>query len=65
MTEREIKSLEFHLEVGDYFATIATMLNLIKQNFQDKEFEKVCTKSLIHYVDEFMYLQSKYKIERK
>lgn len=65
MTEQEIKSLKFHLEVGDYFATVATVLNLIRQGVKDKKIEKTYIDSLAHYVDELMYLQSNYKIEKK
>lgn len=65
MTEQEIKSLEFHLEVGDYFVTIATTLDLMRQSFKDKKSEKLAIESLAHYVDELMYLQNKYKIEKK
>lgn len=58
------ESLEFHIKSDDYFGTLATVLDLIKQQiFGDK---KNKLKSAIESkVLELMYLQNNYRIVKK
>jgi hypothetical protein len=58
------ESLEFHIKLDDYFGTLATVLDLIKQQiFGDK---KNKLKSAIESkVSELMYLQNNYQIVKK
>ena len=58
------ESLEFHVKSDDYFGTLATVLDLIKQQiFGDK---KNKLKSAIESkVSELMYLQKNYQIVKK
>ena len=58
------ESLEFHIKSDDYFGTLATVLDLIKQQiFGDK---KNKLKSAIESkVSELMYLQNNYRIVKK
>ena len=58
------ESLEFHIKSDDYFGTLATVLDLIKQQiFGDK---KNKLKSAIESkVSELIYLQNNYRIIKK
>ena len=59
------KSLEFHIESGDYFGTLATVLDLVKQQiFKDSSRDK--NKKIIeNKVAELMYLQNNFDIIKK
>jgi len=56
------KSLQFHLESGDYFGTLATTLDLLRQDLFTNEEGK---SFLEQKVKELEYLQNKYKINKK
>ena len=58
------KSVEFHIKSDDYFGTLATVLDLIKQQiFSDK---KSKLKDAIELkVLELLYLQKNYQIVKK
>jgi len=64
ITDMSKESLEFHIKSDDYFGTLATVLDLIKQQiFGDK---KNKLKSAIESkVLELMYLQNNYRIVKK
>lgn len=58
------KNLEFHIKNDDYFGTLATVIDLVKQNlnpFKQKQEKKTLEKQ----VEELMYLQKNYKIAKK
>jgi hypothetical protein len=59
------KSLEFHIKSGDYFGTLATVIDLIKQQiFKDNSRDK--NKKIIEdKVAELIYLQNNYDIVKK
>jgi hypothetical protein len=62
MTKKRIKSLEFHIANDDYFGTLATVLDLLRQELEaGKKIEK-CPISLKRMTEELMYLQSNHKI---
>ena len=50
-----IKSLKFHCKHNDYFGTLATILDLFRQE-QNNKFEKLR--------DDLMWLQNNYKIKK-
>ncbi len=60
------KNIDFHLEVDDYFGTLATVLDLFRQ-----ELERGCAlrgdsmSFLERTRDDLVYLQNFYKIVRK
>jgi len=56
------ESLEFHIKSGDYFGTLATVIDLVKQQiFKDNSKNK--NKKVIEgKVAELMYLQNNYYI---
>ena len=58
------KNLKFHIESDDYFGTLATVLDLLKQNLNPFN-QKQEKKTLESKVEELMYLQKKYKIVQK
>jgi hypothetical protein len=55
------KSLNFHIKSGDYFGTLATILNLLHQ----EEFVGDKDNILKEKVKELVYLQKNYKIMKK
>lgn len=59
------ESLEFHIQSGDYFGTLATVINLVKQQiFKDKSKNKN-RKIIEDKVAELIYLQNNYDIVKK
>ncbi len=40
MNKQRKESLKFHIENDDYFATLATVLDLVKQNLEKNNYEK-------------------------
>ncbi len=64
--KKRIKSLEFHIEQGDYFGTLATILDMLRQGVATKEVEleilKNLTGDLLHLQDHFIIIRRK---ERK
>ena len=67
MKKEEEKSLEFHVEVGDYFGTLASVLTLINEKIEstDKDYIKVNHSCLKSAIKDLMYLQKEYKIIKK
>lgn len=59
------KTLEFHIKSDDYFGTLATILDLVKQQiFRDNSRDE--NKNIIeNKIAELMYLQNNYKIVKK
>ena len=58
-TER-IKHLEFHIEHGDYFAVLATIINIA---LKEKDFDR--EKIFKNLFDDLEYLQENYDIVKK
>jgi len=59
------KRLEFHIEKGDYFGTLATILDLIRQEIESRERKGRITRVLEKLKDDLLYLQDHYKIIEK
>jgi len=58
------ESLEFHIKSDDYFGTLATVLDLIKQQiFGDKKSK--LKNAIESKVSELLYLQENYQIVKK
>jgi len=53
------KALQFHIEQGDYFGTLATILDLMRQGIM-KESDK--DRILQALVNDLVYLQNHFKI---
>lgn len=57
------KSLEFHIKEEDYFGTLATILDIIRQ---DKVIWGKMTKNILGNIcDDLSYLQDNYRIIKK
>lgn len=57
-----VKTVKFHIQSGDYFGTLATILNLIVQTTKNSiENEKIFKK----LVKDLTYLQKEYYILKK
>jgi hypothetical protein len=61
MEKDKFEKLKFHVDSQDYFGTLATVLNLLRQN--DIVLDK--NKTLDKIVDDLMYLQTNYRIIKK
>lgn len=55
------ESLNFHIKSGDYFGTLATILNFLVQ----EEFSSDRDKIIKEKVNELVYLQENYNIVKK
>jgi hypothetical protein len=58
------KNLEFHIKSDDYFGTLATVIDLVRQNLNPFK-QKQEKKTLEAKVNELIYLQNNYKIVKK
>lgn len=57
--KKRIKNLRFHVEAGDYFGTLATILDLLRQGIvKEKDKERV----LSDLTADLMYLQHNFTI---
>ena len=61
----KIKNLIFHIKSDDYLGTLATVLDLLRQTAGKKETMLNNDEFLKGIVDDLMYLQTNYKIEKK
>lgn len=61
-SEKKRKHIKVHTEFNDYFGTLATILNLVKQGgVRKRELKKMLEKQ----ISDLDYLQSNYKIVKK
>ncbi len=58
------RNLEFHIKSDDYFGTLATVLDLLRQNLNPFK-QKQEKNTLENKVKELMYLQKNFKIVKK
>ena len=56
--------LQFHIEQNDYFGTLATVLDLLRQDLHRKGYHRHAEK-LARLRDELQHLQRHYRIERR
>jgi hypothetical protein len=56
------KRLRWHVEVEDYFGTLATVLDLLTQRLEQSGFSSIEAKLLMEVVEELVYLQEGYRI---
>jgi hypothetical protein len=59
------KSVKFHIESGDYFGTLATVLSLIEQTIGDSKLKRANVKTLNHLEKDLLFLQRGYTIVKK
>jgi hypothetical protein len=59
MTKKRIKGLEFHIQEDDYFGTLATVLDLLRQ---DADLSEIHTRTLVRMRDDLVYLQTHYSV---
>ena len=70
MDKKKIKEIQFHIQVDDYFGTLATVLDLMRQSIERESMEanrikRRHPKILKKLKDELVYLQENYKIIKK
>ena len=56
------KSLDFHIAENDYFGTLATVLDLIRQDLDRRKYRRHAA-ALAGLRDELIYLQRSHRIE--
>ena len=61
MNAERIKELAFHIKVNDYFATLAVILSLVKDNRDQGENDPILTT----VIDDLLFLQKHYRIITK
>ena len=64
MDSKRKKNLEFHIKKDNYFSTLATVFELLRQNINPFSNSKE-RKSLEREVEELKYMQKHYKIIKK
>jgi hypothetical protein len=65
MTIKRKQELGFHIKNDDYFGTLATLLDLLRQEFKRKDSKINAERILKNLTDDLMYLQRNYKILEK
>jgi hypothetical protein len=56
-------SLQFHIEANDYFGTLATALDLLRQDLARRKYHRHA-ETLSRLRDDLVYLQRSHRIER-
>ena len=65
MTARK-QSLQFHVKSDDYFATLATILSVIKEQLQESpDSATECCETLSKLKEDLLYLKDHYTIVKK
>lgn len=64
---RDEASVKFHIESGDYFGTMATVLNLLKQQIKKDggPSDAILQKTLKNLETDLLFLQKNYQINLK
>ena len=65
MTGDEIQKLEFHIHGGDYFGTLAAVLELMRGDIAERGYKVEHDECLRSSRDTLVYLQDHYTIVRK
>ncbi len=65
MEKNKIQNLKFHIKSGDYFGTLATVLDLFRLDVLEKKFIFDNDKILKKIIKNLVYLQDNYKITKK
>ena len=59
------KNIQFHIKVDDYFRTLATILDLLRQDIESKGYRRKDIELLKRVKEDLIYLQRHYKIVKK
>jgi hypothetical protein len=59
------RSLEFHIRSDDYFGSLATLLDLARQDIERRGYNVEDEELLVTLVRQLVHLQENYKIIRK
>jgi len=65
LSKERRQGLEFHVKVDDYFASLATLLDLLRQSLGDSAWDRRVADSLEKSVEDLMYLHRNFKIIKK
>jgi len=56
------ESIEFHIAANDYFGTLATALDLLRQAIEDRGYRPEDAELLRRITDDLLYLQANHTI---
>ena len=59
------RGLEFHIRINDYFGTLATVLDLLRQDMEQSDEKQKNTELLRRVRDDLQYLQESHEIRQK
>ncbi len=65
MTRQEIRNIHFHIRGDDYFGTLATRVDLARQDIGRRGYKREHDETLETWRDELVHLQENYTIVRK
>lgn len=65
----DIKGIKFHVKSSDYFATLASVLSIIKEKIEEEDYKKseknLIAEILKNLIKDCLYLQKNYSIIAK
>lgn len=59
------KKIDSHVIAGDYFGTLATILDLLRQDVETNGWRRLHEDTLVQLRDDLVYLQGNYTIQGK
>ena len=65
MTRQEIRNMEFHIRGDDYFGTLATRVDLVRQDMERRGYKREHDELLRTWRDELVHMQDNYTIAAK
>jgi hypothetical protein len=65
MTKERKRGLASHVSSDDYFGTLATVLDLLRQDWKGRVFSRKNDGLLLHLTDDLLYLQEHYVIHAR
>ncbi len=65
MKKDRIRNLKFHIKSEDYLGTLATILDLFRQDVLEKKFIFDKDELLKEMIKDLIYLQKNYKLNKK
>lgn len=64
-SKKRIKSLKFHIDSNDYFASLATIIDLLQQNIKEGNLSEANYEIIEKIKGDLIYLQENYLIIKK
>jgi hypothetical protein len=65
MSIQQRREIEWHIQAGDYFGTLATVLDLLRQLMDKQGYGRTEARLLAEVRDELVYLQENHRIVKR